>query len=518
MRYEEFVDLLNLLNETAIEHQEISEKEAIDSLDAKKALKICDELKIKSDEDILLFLASMNLLNAYAKQKGAEFGYSFKKDLSSLCNQLPGFHWPSLLKMDLQKDKKTSLLLVSLGNIQFSFHSVPDSLAIPERFAEELEWDGIKKQPCALTLFEDTLFSRLGLPSKDESEKAKGQTSKSLDELALGDEVLIDGPSGLKYRIYEDGSCAIVGMASPASRIAIPDECEGHIVRSIFAKAFYKAESLRGVRISRNVELIGPYSFAGCSSLKLALVPDDARLSSIRWGAFEGCPRSPFLKRLASLCVESDATSEAGAEEKTPQRSIPPVRPDLSEEKFEYCYVANCLPKSGHLPLDDRCFRGISRDIRDRLKKLSRGSDTPFIFTFDEERNEAWLLSSLPNDEETLVVPDVVKADERFYLLERVCPHSLEECHKLKRLIFLDGASGFINSGAIRNVPEIYLLGPVRIGRKGILPIGLTVYTPFSKREYERRAGFYIDPENLSRFVFNYDMSEIAPLLEKYRV
>ena len=50
------------------------------------------------------------------------------------------------------------------------------------------------------------------------------------------------------------------------------------------------------------------------------------------------------------------------------------------------------------------------------------------------------------------------------------------------------------------------------------LRVALIVYTPFSKREYERRAGFYIDPENLSRFVFNYDMSEIAPLLEKYRV
>ena len=109
-------------------------------------------------------------------------------------------------------------------------------------------------------------------------------------------------------------------------------------------------------------------------------------------------------------------------------------------------------------------------------------------------------------------------AEEKFYLLERACPHSLDRCHKLKRLIFLDGANGIIKGVAVRRVPEIYLLGPVQIGRKGILPIGLTIYTPFSKREYERRAGFYIDLENLSRFVFNYDMSEIAPLLEEYKV
>lgn len=59
--------------------------------------------------------------------------------------------------VDLQKEGKNSLLVVAVAGIQFSFHNVPvnkDMVRFNRSKGVTLEWDGVRKQMCASSIFE----------------------------------------------------------------------------------------------------------------------------------------------------------------------------------------------------------------------------------------------------------------------------------------------------------------------------------------------------------------------------
>ena len=60
------IDFTNELNEYAKGYNK--ENEIIDKEDIIRAIYTINNLFVKSEEDVLLFLASLNLCNAYAKQ------------------------------------------------------------------------------------------------------------------------------------------------------------------------------------------------------------------------------------------------------------------------------------------------------------------------------------------------------------------------------------------------------------------------------------------------------------------
>lgn len=67
---------------------ESGEKEKVSHLQAFEALKIVKTLEVRTQEDVLLFCAAMNLLNTYVKQPGRKIGYFFKPYLNYLFQAL----------------------------------------------------------------------------------------------------------------------------------------------------------------------------------------------------------------------------------------------------------------------------------------------------------------------------------------------------------------------------------------------------------------------------------------------
>lgn len=160
MEYESETDFFLLtekFNEKFLTCQNL-QKEIVSADKAVRALSYIEWLDISRIEDCFLFCAALNLCNTYVKQPGREIDYSFKLKLPRLLNAVVNKKIDGIL-FDFQKDKRTSLLLVQIGKVQFSFHGVQSDeiLEILDKHKElksQIEWDGIRKQMCAVSVFD----------------------------------------------------------------------------------------------------------------------------------------------------------------------------------------------------------------------------------------------------------------------------------------------------------------------------------------------------------------------------
>ena len=141
-------ELTSELNEYAKNYQE--DPEIIDKEDLIKAIYFIDNLYIDN--------LSLNLCNAYAKQVDNHDIYKFKKDIATLIKIINERNIPNL-KVCTTNDKG-NLYIFEIGNIQFSFHD-EKQVAINDFYYQEMVWDGIRKQPCAKTLFNKCLDNKL---------------------------------------------------------------------------------------------------------------------------------------------------------------------------------------------------------------------------------------------------------------------------------------------------------------------------------------------------------------------
>ena len=152
----DFFALTEDINQKLIELQS-APKEQVSDDDAVKALAYIEHLDISQVEQCLLFCASVNLCNTYVKQSNRKIGYAFKQKIPRLIQSvaekdISGIHF------DLQNDGRMSLLVVQIGKIQFSFHEINRDeievlLAGHDCLKTSLEWDGIRKQMCAVSTF-----------------------------------------------------------------------------------------------------------------------------------------------------------------------------------------------------------------------------------------------------------------------------------------------------------------------------------------------------------------------------
>ena len=152
----DIIELTNELNEYAKSYTE--EKEIINEEDLIRAIYYIDNLYIKDELDVLIFLLSLNLCNAYAKQANNHELYRFKKDIATLINILTKEHIPNI-KICMTNDKG-NLYIFKICQIQFSFHD-EKIVPIDEFYHEEMVWDTIKKQPCAKSLLDKCLENNL---------------------------------------------------------------------------------------------------------------------------------------------------------------------------------------------------------------------------------------------------------------------------------------------------------------------------------------------------------------------
>ena len=149
-------ELTSELNEYAKNYQD--NHEIINKEDIIKAIYYIDNLFINNELDVLIYLLSLNLFNAYAKQETNHDIYKFKKSIGTLINIINNKNIANI--KICQTNNNGNLYIFQIGNIQFSFHD-EKKVTINEFYYQEMTWDGIKKQPCAKTIFNNCLDNKL---------------------------------------------------------------------------------------------------------------------------------------------------------------------------------------------------------------------------------------------------------------------------------------------------------------------------------------------------------------------
>ncbi|NLK86033.1 MAG: leucine-rich repeat domain-containing protein [Clostridiaceae bacterium] len=79
--------------------------------------------------------------------------------------------------------------------------------------------------------------------------------------------------SDFTYSI-DDDSCMILGYTGKRDEVRIPEKIEGKPVKSIFAGAFQKNNTIKRVIIPDSVTMILGHTFYGCAALESVEIPD----------------------------------------------------------------------------------------------------------------------------------------------------------------------------------------------------------------------------------------------------
>ena len=104
-----------------------------------------------------------------------------------------------------------------------------------------------------------------------------------------------ESPEGLKFNVNTaTGTCAFTGLTTEGAKadsVTIPDEVsyngKAYKVTSVATQACYNNRVLKGVRVGKNVEIIGDNAFYSCSNLVNATLQQGLR--QIGAQAFYGC-------------------------------------------------------------------------------------------------------------------------------------------------------------------------------------------------------------------------------------
>jgi len=134
-------------------------KETVSKEEAARALEYAKTMGLEGAGDVLLFCASINLMNTYVKQPGCRsFGYSFKGCVPRLIDRVRSLPIEGV-RCSTQMDGKNSITFVEVCGIQFSFHCVKG--AKRSAGGAVIAFDGVRKQRCAATLFRMAEANRL---------------------------------------------------------------------------------------------------------------------------------------------------------------------------------------------------------------------------------------------------------------------------------------------------------------------------------------------------------------------
>lgn len=151
------------INNIVAEKMKTNQKEVVSNKLSHIALHIIKNKEIETQKDVLVFCAALNVLNTYVKQKDSKMGYFFKSYINRLFvalknNEIPGIK----IGMDIDVSRKGNAIayvIVQIENVQFSFHQIKVTneaaeLIYSSDIVTDLQFDGLRKQKCAVTIFE----------------------------------------------------------------------------------------------------------------------------------------------------------------------------------------------------------------------------------------------------------------------------------------------------------------------------------------------------------------------------
>jgi len=141
------------------ELQTLEVAEYISDVDALAALIVLNFIKYEKVPDIFLSVAALNMLNRYVKQPKSQIGYQFRIHIVNVLKGIEDINQKKSILVGYAP-KRNNLLIIQFWDFQFSFQAEKMTEQVQNILSKnQLDWDGIKKQPCAKSIFEFALKS-----------------------------------------------------------------------------------------------------------------------------------------------------------------------------------------------------------------------------------------------------------------------------------------------------------------------------------------------------------------------
>ena len=135
-----------------------NKKEIVDIVTMENAKEIVNTLVPKNSIDVILYCASLNVLNTYIKQKNSNITYQFKyKVLNNLVKSIIDNNIENCT-FYLTSDRSMSVVYIKISKLLFSFHQIYAEKEIINKIKNSSKnkpiiFDNIRKQNCAYSLF-----------------------------------------------------------------------------------------------------------------------------------------------------------------------------------------------------------------------------------------------------------------------------------------------------------------------------------------------------------------------------
>ena len=129
--------------------------EVISEADVVRAFVVLNYIEYCNVADVFLGCSSLNLLNTYIKQPDAKINYTFRKHMHNFIKGIEDVGVKTKLKVYF--DEEDNLITFAFWEFQFSFHGVRFNDVVKNLQRGNIEWDGIRKQKCAKTIFDFAL-------------------------------------------------------------------------------------------------------------------------------------------------------------------------------------------------------------------------------------------------------------------------------------------------------------------------------------------------------------------------
>lgn len=191
---ETIVELFNQINFISQEKSEL-EKEYVDENTAASALYCISHIVFGNLADVCLFCAANNLLNLYVKQSDANISYYFKSSVFRLTALLECADLDDLFISEEKDDNNNLVSIIQIKNVQFSFHSLKilsERFNVKKKYIKNLEWDGIKKQHCGLSIFKLVLNNSHLLSNKSTTRNNLLDEMNRVEEMVKSKKISIE--------------------------------------------------------------------------------------------------------------------------------------------------------------------------------------------------------------------------------------------------------------------------------------------------------------------------------------
>ncbi|MBQ8162422.1 MAG: leucine-rich repeat domain-containing protein [Clostridia bacterium] len=254
----------------------------------------------------------------------------------------------------------------------------------------------------------------------------------------------------VRYRVMEDGSVEICGMARSQSAVRIPSDIDEHPVTRIADGAFQNCTQLSTVLCWADLEYIGAHAFHGCTSLKGISIP--SQTTWIGESAFEGCTGLQTVLMWGSP-VSIEKNTFKGCSQLT-DISIPSSVRYIGESAFEDCPRLTAALIWGNITrIETNAFRSCRK-----LESISVPSSCEIIEDYAFQGCEGLRDLLLWGDtsigacafQDCKALTEVSISSGTEYIGD----HAFDGCSSLKNVLMW-GSSTKIGEGAFDNCPKL---------------------------------------------------------------